>query len=84
MSKEQIKVRIAEVTVTAAGRKKNIKVNIDGTDVLIPIDETVFAYFHEQFLRDNPTPLQRKRFATIMNVIREAYLKGVADGQTGE
>jgi hypothetical protein len=77
---KQVTVNVTEVTLVS-GRKKNIRVNIDGTDVHIPVDEGVHAYFHQQFLRQNPTPLQRKRFATIMNVLRAAYLKGVSDGE---
>lgn len=83
MSKEQVKVSVTEVTITSE-KKKNIRIPVDGTDILIPVDETVYAYFHEQFLRENPTPLQRKRYATITNILREAYLKGVKDGKSSK
>jgi len=64
-----------------SGKNKFIRVKVDGKEVSIPVDETVYAYFQEQFLRKNPTPLQEKRFATIMNVLRAAYLKGIEDGR---
>lgn len=70
---------MTEITFIS-GKKKNVRVNIDGNNVNVPVDESVFAYFDEQFLRDNPTQLQRKRFSTIMNVLREAYKKGFSDG----
>ena len=63
------------------GKQKHVRVRIDGKEVQIPVDESVYAYFHEQFLRKTPTPLQEKRFATVMNVLRAAYLKGVQDGK---
>jgi hypothetical protein len=56
-------------------------VNIGGVSVNIPVDEEVHAYFKEQFLRQNPTPLQRRKWATIMNVLQAAYLKGFSDGK---
>lgn len=76
----EVTFNITEVTVVS-GRKKNIKVNVDGVDIYIPVDEDVYTYFQEQFSRQQPTQLQRKKFATIMNLLRVAYLKGRADGK---
>ena len=49
--------------------------------VRIGLNKAIYVYFTEQFLRDNPTAMQRRKFATIMNILRSAYLKGVADGR---
>ena len=73
---------VSEVSLST-GRQKSIRVTIDDADVRIPVDEAVYAYWQEQFVRKNPTPQQRKRFATFMNVVRAAYKKGVADGAKG-
>lgn len=79
MSKDEVTVSITEITLTT-GRKKNIRVTVDDKVVNIPVDEAVYAYFHEQFFRSNPTSLQSKRFATLMNMLRAAYKKGLSDG----
>lgn len=80
MYSKEVTISVAEVTLTK-GKKKSIRINVDGQNVNIPVDEQIYAYFNEQFLRPNPTNIQRKRFATIMNVLRSAYLKGVNDGR---
>ena len=77
---DKITIQFSEVTITS-GKMKSIRIKIDGKDVYIPVDEAVYAYFEEQFLRKNPTPLQRKKFATITNVLRSAYIKGIEDAQ---
>ncbi len=80
MYSKEVTISVAEVTLTK-GKKKSIRINVDGQNVNIPVDEQIYAYFNEQFLRPNPTNIQRKRFATIMNILRSAYLKGVNDGR---
>jgi len=80
MYSKEVTFSVAEVTLTK-GKKKSIRINVDGQNVNIPVDEQIYAYFNEQFLRPNPTNIQRKRFVTIMNVLRSAYLKGVDDGR---
>jgi hypothetical protein len=77
---DEVIVNVTEVTIVT-GKKKNIRVNIGGTNVNIPVDESVHAYFTEQFSRQNPTQLQRKKFATAMNLLKAAYLKGFSDGK---
>ncbi len=80
--KQSVTISVTSVTVSASkGRRKTIRVNVNGQDVRIPVSDDVYAYWNEQFVRENPTPLQRKRFATFMSVLREAYLKGVEDGK---
>ena len=80
MRRQDCRISVAEFSFST-GPKKSIKINIDGKDVGVPIDQSVYAYFSEQFLRENPTPRQRQRFATIMNVARAAYQKGYVDGK---
>lgn len=75
---KQISISAYSVTVTN-GKMKNLSVDIDGKKVSIPVDEEIFAYFMSQFYRDNPSPLQKKKFATVMNLIRAAYIKGKHD-----
>jgi hypothetical protein len=77
-SKPDITVSITEITVTG-GKKKNIRLNVDGQNVNVPVDEAVYAHWQEQFVRASPTPAQRKRFSTFMNVVRAAYQKGLKD-----
>ena len=74
-----VTVTVTEVSVSS-GKKKAIRVKINDRDVHIPVDEAVYAYFNEQFTRPTPTPQQKKRFATLMNLLRAAYLKGHEDG----
>jgi hypothetical protein len=56
-------------------KKATINFDLDGRKVSVPIDAEVKAYFNSQFVRPNPTPEQRKRFSTVMNLLRAAYLK---------
>lgn len=69
------RVSITEVTFSE-GPKRNIRVEIDGAIASIPVSAEVYAYWHDQFVRPNPTPQQRKRFSTLMNVVRAAYKEG--------
>ena len=80
MVKKEVTINLTELTITG-GKKKNIRINVDGRNVHIPVDDTVYAYFNGQFIRTNPTQKQKQRFATITNVMRSAYLKGIADGK---
>ena len=69
------RISITEVTFSE-GPKRDIRVEIDGEFVKIPVSAEVYAYWHDQFIRPNPTPQQRKRFSTLMNVVRAAYKEG--------
>jgi hypothetical protein len=80
MRKPDYRISVAEVSISS-GAKKTIRVKIDDRDIAIPVDQCVYAYFKEQFLRESPTPPQKRRFVTIMNVVRSAYQKGYSDGQ---
>jgi hypothetical protein len=77
VGKEQTVIfSITEVTVSV-GRPRHIRAQIDGELVKIPVSEEVYAYWQEQFVRSNPTHQQRKKFSTIMNLIRAAYEEGL-------
>jgi len=72
---DDVTVSITEVTFSR-GPEKHIRVEIDGQVVRIPVTDEVYAYWQEQFVRPNPTHQQRKRFGTLMSVVRAAYLEG--------
>jgi hypothetical protein len=76
------RVSITEVTFSA-GPQHHIRVEIEGEDVRIPVSGEVFAYWQEQFVRPNPPPQQRKRFSTLMNVVRAAYKEGLKRSGSG-
>jgi hypothetical protein len=70
-----VKISISEITIQS-GKMASIKFDLDGTPVKIPVSADVKAYFDAQFVRANPTALQRKKFATIMNLLRATYVAG--------
>jgi hypothetical protein len=65
---------------SAPTRTHHIRVEINSHIVHVPVSDDVYAYWHEQFVRQNPTPAQKKRFRTLMNLLRAAYAKGHEDG----
>ena len=79
MPARETHISVTEITVRT-GRTKAFRFDLDGTQVTIPIDETVFTNYQNQFYRQNPTPAQRKKFATLMALVRSAYTQGLADG----
>jgi hypothetical protein len=79
MAEKSFAMTITEVTMVS-GKIKYIRIKLDGKDVRIPIDEAIYAYFKSQFFRDNPTPNQKKRFATLMQLLKAAYLHGLEEG----
>lgn len=78
--KGETTVTIMEVSVGKQGTG-HITLNLDEKRIKIPVSKEVETYFKEQFVRPNPTPHQRKRFTTVMNLLRAAYQKGRADGK---
>lgn len=81
-SKNVLNITITEYSVSSP-TGSTIDLTINDQRVSIPVSSDVKTYFKEQFSRPNPTPLQRKRFATLMNIVRAAYLKGLEDGSKG-
>lgn len=76
-----VQVSVTEVTFSSGRhqRQEFIRLEVDGASVQIPVSAEIKAYWNEQFVRPNPTPLQQRRFATFMNVMRAAYKKGRED-----
>lgn len=81
MAKGKITVEKTRVTLEAPTTKDYI-LRVGEKKIAIPVDENVFTYFNEQFVRKNPTPLQKKKYTTVKNMILAAYKKGIADGAT--
>lgn len=80
-TKREVTMTVTEVTVTQGHTATaTIRVKMDDRHVAIPVAPEIKAYWEDQFFRENPTPLQKKRFATLMSIVRAAYSKGLADG----
>ncbi len=78
MAPKTLKLSITEVTIVS-GKTSRIYLDIDGRKVGITVPAELKAYFDAQFSRPNPTPQQKKKYATLMNLMRAAYLQGKAD-----
>jgi len=77
---KNIKATIMEVTIPTV-KMSAITVKIDGQLVKIPVESEIRAYFNEQFPRQNPSKIQRKRYVTLMNLMSAAYKHGKADAK---
>jgi hypothetical protein len=77
---DEVTVSITEVTMLV-GKKKAFKLKVDDRTVTIPVDEAIFTNYQNQFYREKPTPQQRRKFTTLMNLMRAAYKQGVKDGR---
>jgi hypothetical protein len=77
---EDTHISITEITILT-GKKKAFKIDINGSKVSIPADETLFTNYLNQFSRPNPTAQQKQRFSTLMNLVRAAYIQGLKDGR---
>jgi hypothetical protein len=82
MTAKTLKLSITKVTVTTVETSK-LHIDIDGVRIGIDISAEVKAYFDQQFSRPNPTPQQKRKYATIMNLMRAAYLQGKMDHTAG-
>jgi hypothetical protein len=60
-----------------------IQVKVAGQLVQIPISEKEKADFNHLFVRTNPTPAQRKKYKTLMNLLGVAYHYGLERGRKG-
>lgn len=80
MASKSVTYSVTEVTVVS-GKTSKIKVKIDGKDVAITVPSDVKAHFDEQFSRPNPTHQQKKKYATLMSLMRAAYLQGQEDAE---
>lgn len=61
------------------GGDSEIELKVNGRIVSIPVRPDVKAYFNEQFKSN--TPNQQKRRTTMMNILRNAYEKGLQDAK---
>lgn len=69
---------MTEFTVTT-GKVSKIDVIIDDRKISIAVPTELKAYFNDQFTRPNPTPLQRRKYTTLMALMRAAYVQGKTD-----
>jgi hypothetical protein len=81
-AKIDTQISITEITILT-GKKRGIKLDFGEKSVSIPVDEAIFAHYKNQLWRENPTPRQKKVFATVMSLMRAAYMKGCEDGKAG-
>ena len=77
---KDVEISITEITIRS-GKQDYIHFQIDGRRVEVPVDSEIKAYFNAQFVREKPTKEQRKKFATVTNIMRAAYLKGLSDAK---
>ena len=71
---------ITRSVFTPTHTQHHIRVEIKSRIISIPVPDDLYAYWHEQFVRQNPTPAQKRRFRTMLNILRAAYAKGHEDG----
>jgi hypothetical protein len=65
---------ITEISITS-GATASIGFDVNGEKISIKVPKEIKAYFDDQFSRPKPTKLQTKRYVTLMNLMRAAYLK---------
>lgn len=70
-----VKISIEETTIRS-GETAEINIYIDDKRVKITVPKEVKADFDNQFVRSNPTPLQKRKYATLMSLLRAAYKVG--------
>ena len=70
-----MKITIEEATIRS-GATADIDIYIDDKKVKITVPKEVKAHFTNQFVRKNPSALQRKKYATLMALLRAAYKAG--------
>jgi hypothetical protein len=75
---KQVSVSITEVT-HISGKTTKIVITIDDKKVTITVPVEIKAFFDSQFSRPNPSALQKKKYTTVMNLMKAAYLQGKAD-----
>lgn len=56
--------------------------DVDGRRIAIPVSTEIKARFDEQFWREKLSDQQSKRLATLLNIARAAYKKGLLDGKS--
>lgn len=78
--KKEMKVTFT-FSINETDKTATLEFRAGGKPVVIDVPAELKAYFTSQFSRASPTPLQRRRYATLMRLLGAAYTKGVEDGQ---
>ena len=78
---KSVSVSITEVT-HISGKTTKIIITIDDKKVSITVPVEIKAFFDTQFSRPNPTGIQKQKYATIMNLMKAAYLQGKTDAKS--
>jgi hypothetical protein len=80
MADKSIHISMTEVTVISGKTTKlNLIINDQKVSITIPVE--LKAYFDDQFSRPNPSALQKKKYATVMNLMKAAYIQGQRDAR---
>jgi len=74
------KIFTIQETTIISGATAAVRIRIDGKDVKITVPREIKAYFDDQFVRPNPTALQKRKYATLMSLLQAAYKAGQAAG----
>ncbi len=56
--------------------QKYIELKLNGKFVRVYVENDVKAHFDEQFVREKPSVLQKKKYTTLMNLMNAAYKQG--------
>ena len=68
-----------EHTVVIVKKLARFTLRVDGREQPIPVDETVYTHYTNQF--KNKTDDQKKRRTTLFKLMEAAYKQGFSDGQ---
>ena len=60
-------------------KQSYLKLRVDGQELKIPVAPETRAYFQKEFVRENPSKLQREKYTTVMKLMVAAYKQGVVD-----
>ncbi|QDU93928.1 hypothetical protein [Lignipirellula cremea] len=77
-SPNKLEIEVTSITVNI-GKTSHIRVYVDGKEVSIPVDESLFMDWKHFFLDKRNTSDQKARFAILMKVVNAAYKKGLRD-----
>lgn len=58
-----------------------IKLEIAQAIIKVPVSTELRVFFTEQFVKNSRTEAQKRRYTTLMNLMKAAYQKGLEDGR---
>jgi hypothetical protein len=64
--------------VVHSTQKPTVIIKVDGRDTKIPVSSALKADFTNQFVRPNPSALQKRKFRTLKALMASAYAAGRA------